>query len=399
MPLSEPLSGTGSLARSADLTTFDPTVAASQDGETFSPRAVTPEQRARIEAAKAAIGEGTGDDYRLALADHPDQIARVAPELAARLRRSDARAIAARYGELDRDAGVAQARFKALSERARKAAFWAGVSSALLVVAGSLTSWVEGLLPPPAAGQPRGDAVSDTIVIVLSVLAVGASAFAAAVIHVVRTGRLLETWMGRRAEAESTRLAYFALVTRPEQYGEPLLALEYFRRYLLDSQCAYFRERGGEHQRGGDRRLLNTAVAIGAGAAASALAGLLGTAVGAQWAALGVGTLLAQAYLTREEIAEETEQDRRKADRYARVYGALVQVTGRLDDVREATAAGELAIVRPFVSAVHEPLAAEIAQWQTETGTAGTAVGRLEELLAEYESKRGGKPAAKPAEQ
>jgi hypothetical protein len=317
-------------------------------------------------------------------AAHAKDLDATVPELAARLRRSDARITAERYRDLDEAAVLAQAKFVEHSARARRAVLWAGVLSALLVATGA----VAPAMTEVAVEGIDGPTIMRWIVIGLSVAAVGASAFAATALHVVRTGHLLETWMAERANAEGARLAYFDLVTRPEQYRDPLFALEYFRRYQLDVQCAYFRTRGVDHQQGGDRRLLTSAVAIGVAAAATALAGLLSTAYGAPWAAVGVVALAAQAVVAHEENAEATAQHRRNAERYARMYGALMQVATQLDAVREATVAGEIGVVRPFVTAVHEPLAAEYAQWQTDIGNAGTAVAQLGELLKEYEAKR-----------
>jgi hypothetical protein len=77
--------------------------------------------------------------------------------------------------------------------------------------------------------------------------------------------------MTGRARAEAERLKYFELATQSVENSEsagiplPLLQLEYFRRYQLDVQRAYYRKRRQNHKQATDKFLTLGAYAVGLG--------------------------------------------------------------------------------------------------------------------------------------
>lgn len=201
----------------------------------------------------------------------------------------------------------------------------------------------------------------------------------------IRDGRLLETWMTRRAEAESERLRYFELVTGAEPpLDEPLLMLEYFRRYQLDVQRAYYGKRGRQHRSEADRALSRASAGMAVGGIASGVAGVLAVALSPVWTALAGLGLAGQALGSTAEQGEATAQNRRNAERYDRTRDALDHLYAKLDRVRDALADGDLPSLQAYVESVHEQLSLEHRQWLEEIGTASHAVDRLEKLLEKH---------------
>ncbi|HYE94835.1 MAG TPA: hypothetical protein VD962_01400 [Rubricoccaceae bacterium] len=328
----------------------------------------------RQDLAIGFLGADEPSDYVLAPAAHAERYAASAPALAARLGESDVRAAAERYEERDRRALEAQARFTTTSERAQTAVFFAGIAGVLLIATGSLAGVLD-------------DTAERILAVAFAIGAVAASALAYMWIREIEDGQLLRRWMTLRAEAESQRLRYFDLLVSGPPLEEPLLQLEYFRRYQLDVQRLYYKARGEQHRQDADQALTTTTRSMAAAAIASGIAGILSGAFGAPWASLaGVG-LVAQALASRVANREAAAQHRRNAERYERTRETLDELYGRLDAVRAATASGDLRVMREFAAAVHEQLSLEHRQWLEDTREASPALNRLEELLHTYEQR------------
>jgi hypothetical protein len=202
----------------------------------------------------------------------------------------------------------------------------------------------------------------------------------------VREGNLLEAWMGGRAHAESARLEYFATLAGLEgsdasELPLRLLKLEYFRRYQLDVQLAFYDRRGRRHRQSADRTLALGGFAAALAAVASGSAGIAAS-IEAPWAALAafgvVGTALAAFAATREGV----NQDRRNAERYGRTLSALEILRGRLDDVRAGVLAGSQDVLEEYVAAVHEQLSLEHREWLSGAESTRSAIGKMDEALA-----------------
>jgi multisubunit Na+/H+ antiporter MnhG subunit len=332
-----------------------------------------------IEGAVEAIGAGRKEDYVLAPASHADELAGKAPALAALLRATKIGALAQQFQERDSEAGTAQRRFKDAMTRANGAVLATGVLGALIMAAGIFEAQL-------------GEAVMRPALLVLGVGALVTGALASMWLFRVREGKLLDAWMTGRARAETARLVYFATLvtsgapaTSNAQLG--LLKLEYFRRYQLDMQVAYYRERGRQHRETADRTLTLGALAAALGAVASGSAGIVAffDATWASLAALGVvGAALAAFAATREAA----NQDRRNAERYGRTLEALESLRGRLDDVRGGVMAGSQNVLEEYVAAVHEQLSLEHREWLEGAESTRSAIGKMDETLAALQKRR-----------
>jgi hypothetical protein len=337
--------------------------------------------------AAARRAEGPDDswaaDHAIEPLEHARLYAGIAPELAHRLRASDVRVAAECFTERDGRANELRRELGWLSEWARTSVLVAGISAALLVATAGF------------AGVPQIDAtLLRLLVLALSVTAVVASAAAAGLIYRIRGGALSERWMRRRAEAEAERLRFFSLIVDGSRFDEPLLQLEYFRRFQLDVQRKFFRDRADQHRRRADRRFSVVAITMVMAGIATGVAGVLGAAVATAWTGVAALALVAQAFGARAENREAAEQSARHAERYEQTALILDRLYARLDEVREATAAlppdAPPEAMRALVAAVHERMELEHREWLDDTRIGATALDELERLLGEAERRRGG---------
>ncbi|MEJ2502374.1 MAG: hypothetical protein P8177_03515 [Gemmatimonadota bacterium] len=319
------------------------------------------------------MGTGAWDDHEIAPSVHAARYEEAAPGLARVLRSAAAEAAARAYEERDAGAVEAQEKFQRATRRARRSVLATGLAAALLLVLGTLSD----ALPRP---------LEQTLFVMFSLAATTAGAMASYWIRRIREGRLLERWMTRRADSETQRLRYFEAVTRGQRAEEPLLQLEYFRRYQLDVQRAYYDGQGKQHEVEADRIQARSSGAMAAAAIASGASGVLAATLGAAWAALAGLALAAQAVAAAWENGEATAQNRRNAERYERTRKTLDALYAQLDRVREAVAGGRLEALDGFVDSVHEQLSLEHRQWLEEIVAAGSAMERLEQLLSQYEN-------------
>lgn len=92
--------------------------------------------------------------------------------------------------------------------------------------------------------------------------------------------------MTARAAAETARLSYFEKVLsvwvdyQTSSIPLPLLQLEYFRRYQLDVERSFYRNRGTDHRKAAAKLLNLSSFAVALGSVARGLAGFLGGALG-----------------------------------------------------------------------------------------------------------------------
>jgi hypothetical protein len=346
---------------------------------------------ALIRRAREAIGEQAEDDYILAPSSHARLLKEGAPGLAALLERSNLDTLAKEYERLDREAGAAQTRFKTPMRRANLAVLVAGALSAATMAIGVLH-------------EHLGPRFADVLLVLCGVGALLCGALAAALIYQVREGKLLEAWGTKRADAETARLDYFNELLRTEGENEllrsegsaagggagdaplPLLKLEYFRRYQLDVQRAYYGQRSQQHAASARQTLMWGSIAAFAGALSGGAAGVLGITETALTALGGLG-VLGTALAAYAAAREAMNQDRRNAERYERTHAALTKLRAKLDEVRDAAAAGQLALVEEFAAAVHEQLSLEHRQWREAGESSDSAAARLERALADQRKK------------
>ena len=340
------------------------------------PTPPSPDARSRIAAARRIVGPAEAGDTILAPSSHAERFDVDGPALAALLRASETEAVVRRYEDRDAAALQAQRVFRTHAGRARAAVFLTGVAAAVVLVAGALST-------------PAGEAFGRGLMIGGSVLAVVTGGLASLWIRRIRDGHLLEEWMTRRAEAETARLRYFELVTREREGVDPLLQLEYFRRYQLDAQRTYYAERGARHREEARRALSRSSAGMAFGGIAGGVAGILGAALSPAWAALAGAALASQAWASAVENGEATTQERRNAERYRRTVDALDELHAMLDRVRLAVAGGEHAALHEYVASVHEHLSLEHRQWLEALDAGGRSLDRLEALLETWGEEAG----------
>jgi hypothetical protein len=332
---------------------------------------VTPEQ------AAAAVGTGRQDDYVLEPQKHADELEANAPELARLLRNSQVKVRAEQYQRLDEEAGKAQRLFKKEITRANAAVFATATVSALVMGVGLLTDLLNG--------------ATRVLLVILGVTGILAGGAASMFLYRVKQGHFLEEWMTARARAETARLGYFSAVVAtsggPPDAWLDLLRLEYFRRYQLDLELAFYRNRGSQHRESGERTLRLSSYSLAIATVTAALAGFLG-AFAAQWAALGALAVVGSSLGSFSEAREAVNQDRRNSERYARTLDALENLQARLDEVRDGVAAGSSLVLQEFVAAVQEQISLEHRQWLEGAESTKSAIGRLEAALSDISGHR-----------
>ena len=321
--------------------------------------------------AARIIGSGSPDDNGLSPLEHAAQLKTSAPKLAAILTRSAPVELARQYAEADTEALVAERTFKRWVIRANRAVLGTATVSALLMAVALLAGRLGGL--------------TQTILIVLALMGVATGGFASMSLFRVKEGRLLEDWMTARARAETKRLSYFSYIVNssvgPLDPQLELLKLEYFRRYQLDLQLAFYRTRRSGHRNSAERTLDISAGSVLVAAIASGAAGVLG-ALRSEWAALGSLAVFGAALQAFAAARESLNQDRRNAERYDNTAQALLGLRERLDDVRVGIAAGATSLLGEYVAAVQDQLSLEHRQWLEGAENMEAAVARLEKALS-----------------
>jgi hypothetical protein len=329
--------------------------------------------------AAGIIGSGSPGDSGLSPVEHAEQLRTSAPKLAALLTRSAPVELARQYAEADTEALVAERTFKRWVSRANRAVLGTATVSALLMAVALLADRLGGL--------------AQTALIVLALAGVAAGGIASMSLFRVKEGRLLEDWMSARARAETKRLSYFSTIVN-SSVGQPdpqleLLKLEYFRRYQLDHQLAYYKNRRSRHRNSAERTLNISAGSVLMAAIASGAAGVLG-AMKSEWAALGSLAVFGAALQAFAAAREAIHQDRRNAERYDNTAQALQGLRERLDDVRQGIAAGSASVLGEYVGAVQDQLSLEHRQWLEGAENMQAAVARLEKALSSGASGKAG---------
>lgn len=341
--------------------------------------------------ARAIIGEGEKGDYLIAPTEHAELLSKSAPALARVLRREKLQTtLAGQYQEKDQEAIEAQTDFKKTASRANAAVFWASCFSALVLVAAPLlANW------PSEYGKWTNMGLG-----ICGLVAAGLGSFW---LNVLQGGKLLERWMTARAAAETYRVQYFEAVVAPAeddaQAAVPLLLLqlEYFRRYQFDVQRAFYKERGAQLRRTATSLLAVAAAAIAFASVATGLGGILGGALGPQFAGIAALAVVATALSSYVSARESMSQARRNAERYAKTRDALEALAGRLDEVRETAAANQRKPLEEFVAAVHEQTSLEHRQWLEAGKEISDLVTKLDDALAQAQKKPAPKPGAPAA--
>jgi hypothetical protein len=321
------------------------------------------------EAIKRAInvmGEGKTDDYILSPTSHAKEFEGKTPEIVEILKSRVVAATAQEYEDKDREALSAQQEFKRVFSRANGSVLATGVFIAILLATGATASWLPAWLVK-------------TLIVTMSLGSVITGALASKDLVAIRQGHLLESWMSKRASAETARMDYFEKIvespigsTAEQPFIMEMLKLEYFRRFQLDVQLAFYSSRGKDHREDAKKTLSYSSWAVAGAAIATGSAGVLGSSVHTSFAAIGaIGTIFA-GLSSFASMREAVNQDRRNAERYERTYGVLNDLNKKLDDVRNAVSNAGMDPLAKFVDAVHEHLSLEHRQWLQPQGPAGS---------------------------
>ena len=213
-----------------------------------------------------AIGAEQPADWRLEPRTHAARLPAAAGALRRILERPEVGKLVATFEETDPRAGSWQKVFKRWSRLAFASRF------------GAITVGAVALLYVVGAIAGPGLTLALTVEYALIVASLVAS-------FMLAMRRPFEKWMLERGKAENARLDMFKFATQaaetPREGELPLLPLqlEYFRRYQLDVQRLYYRQRGTEHANGARKiRIARwAATLLVAVAAVPAALGLLAT--------------------------------------------------------------------------------------------------------------------------
>ncbi len=328
-----------------------------------------PNTKELIRAAREAIGAGHSDtDWKIVPTEHAEMFADKADSLAQTLRGSRPQGLAKMYEELNEKAIKARDTFKTMARKADTAVFCTASLAALLLVGAGLQEPLEKAGP--------------WVVRAIGLLGVVSGGLAAMWLSHIKSGNLSRKWADQRAKAEAKRLAYFKAVMEgtPEEPSKQLLALEYTRRFLLDNQIDYFRERGGQHENAAGIALKWSSRAVFAASTLTAVAGLLSMRAPQLAVIAGLG-VIASAYAALAVSKSDVNQDRKNADRYQHADDQLRERKLDIDTYREKTASGDKGAVQEFFEPIFVALEADHKGFLSDAEQRELAIGAMEKRL------------------
>ena len=311
-------------------------------------------------------------DWIIAPTDHSNKYEETAPELAKILSSSRIQGTAKQFEGCDQEAIAAQEQFKETARRANWAVLLTSCCGAFV--------FVVNVLDFP-------DNLEEIFFLALGVGAVIIGALGTMYVNRIQAGKMLEAWMSRRAKAETHRLSLFELVTGFHDHLQtdsdiplPLIQLEYFRRYQMDVQIAYYTNARKRHENAAQRTLALSSVGAFLGTIATGLSGILGT-IDPAFAGIASAGVIGVAISTFALTQEGISPDRRNAERYERTCEALEELRKKLDDVREAAAQNNREPLEKFVLAVHEHLSLDHRQWLKTVESTQQSIASLQDSL------------------
>ena len=198
----------------------------------------------------------------------------------------------------------------------------------------------------------------------------------------VKRGNLAKDWAIERAKTEAKRLAYFKAVMEKatEEPRDQLLALEYTRRFLLDNQVDYFRERGTMHDLAAKRALKQSTQAVFVASTLTGVAGLLSVFFPPLALIAGLG-VIASAYAALTVSRSAVNLDRKNADRYRTAEDLLRERRLDLDEFRTKAASGDPEAVEEFFEPIFVILESDHKEFLSDTEQRELAIGGMEQRL------------------
>jgi hypothetical protein len=327
------------------------------------------------EQAMTAIGaDDPGADWQLAPQAHAAMLPAQAGALRRVLEQTRIREIAKEFEVADRLAVKEQKHYKSVALTRLYAGVTATIIGSTFVL--PMEMWIGKFTSVAAAVQ--------YIALATSVLTL---------LHLIRA-RPFDVWMKARARAEIARIDLFDEVLlgvdrdlQPDELPLLPLQLEYFRRYQLDMQRRYYRDRGGQHARaaGQTTRWQIESIALSGVAGAVAVAAFFKLALqyGLQppdwlkiltdpvkelpdWTnrAVLMGGIIASVMFGASVSRSLMDLDERNASRYLTTADNLDFLAKRdLLAARAAAAAGEADKVKAFVDEIQRLVSSEHQEW------------------------------------
>jgi hypothetical protein len=350
------------------------------------------------QAAIRALGANHSDDYVLQPEKHAGDLPAEAGALARVLSSEHVGGIIAAYRAADTAAIAHQGTYKQLGRQGLQAILVAAIFGGLSLWLLGLEGWfnpaelLQIFRGPPIVIDPQDPAskipfdLRLQISLALYVVLAGqflwiSDGFLAA--WRIRRQRLFDKWNEERGLAERHRRELFEAVTsaeEPVRDGEaPLLPLqlEYFRRFQLDVQSAYYRRRGDQHREAANGskglsgqvwRLANApgtpvivfVIVIGILFTPSLPASLVSLLL----TGLSLAGVLGVGFSNYFAGVSALNQDRLNAARYYIAANNLNYLYDhRLEPARADAAAGDRAAVKKFVDDVNAQISTEHKEW------------------------------------
>lgn len=335
-----------------------------------------------------AIGNNNSEDWRLTPAEHAKELPAEAGALKRILEREELKRLFRDFNEADAAAISAQKKYRFWGRLGIYAIALAALIGTALILRvdekfGLETKWL-------AIGFEYG-------FLLIAFCTAQYLAFASP----------FQKWMENRGKAEILRVTLFDKVARAEEETEsgelPLLALqlEYFRRYQLDVQRAYYKGRGEEHANSAGRSSVWKWVSI---LLTILWAAIAGTAVLhffasqewmqlPQWLAnmkldsverwiMALGVVISSLY-SASAARSLMDLDERNAARYKTTSDNLEHITATLlQRSRDAADAGNKEAVLGFVQLVQNQISSEHREWIILRDVAPNATALLAQIGA-----------------
>lgn len=341
-----------------------------------------PSEDELIREVQKTIGAGnSATDWRIVPTAHAKELEAKAPALAGSLSGSRVQGLARQYEDLNDAAVAARDDFKRTIGKADVAVFVTASLAGSLLVAAGLQDRL-GRAGPYIAGG-------------VGLLGIISGGLATMWLSRVKEGHLNGKWVSLRAKAEAKRLAYFKAVMEgaPPTPQEQLLAFEYTRRYLLDNQIDYFRDRRKQHEAAdGAARVLSTQCVFVA-SALTAGAGLLAM-LKPQLALMAALSVIASARAALAKSRSAMNQDRKNADRYHETAEILDDRRLDIDAYREGVAKEPNQTVSEFFEPIFVALAADHKAFLSDAEQRDLAIGGMEQRLDAAKEALDKKPEA-----
>jgi hypothetical protein len=330
------------------------------------------------------IGLNKENDYILDPDQHMETYEKEAPFFASILRSSMISTILGEYNQADSRAIVAKNVFSKWSNSLIWATFITTVFTTGLLASSSFDLFF-------GVGSP----VSKTLAVIFSLGGVAAAAVGTGCLQHIKNNKLLEKWMGTRAEAEKLRMQYFEeLAIAVPKNGEDTLKLtdhlklEFFRRFQLDVQLNYFSAKSIRHQKTASKLLLISTIAVMLVLFINGIAGIVGFIGETQITVIASFAIIAQAVSSMVMNKEAIGQDRQNSERYESARKSLNMLKRTIDQVHDKLDEGNPAILQNYIAAVHEPIMSEHRQWLSSQETRLSAISRLEEELKKNDKQQ-----------